>query len=729
MPTLVVTHPDGRDEALELGDELTIGRGEENSLVLRGKGVSRAHARLFVQDDGNVYVEDMGSSNGTFLSGERVNEPTLVEPAVPLVIGDYTMVLRSGGRAARPSAEAVPRSTRQLPALRDRPKLAVVRPGDKRSPRVEPGTGAYALRGMVGPWLNELFPLEGLLRIGRSSTSDIHIEDDSVSRQHAEVEVSPEGGVLIRDLGARNGTLINGEPLVGEIQVLPGDVITFGSVDWVLEEAGIPRRGSRSLAVREDHALAGYDEAEGPEGEDEGRGGGRVGMVVLVLVLLGVGAVGTKWFLGRQEQATISAKPTERPRTLAVDPAAEFQAALSQCRTFSAIEVGVDPDWDKAESACRKALDLDPIHPEAMQLDKKVKKEREAFSAFQRGEKALSRGNEAEALQALSVILPESGYYARAKGVALEAAERVKKDSAENCRRYANAGRWKEALKSCESYLEVACQDMEQEALTPPPNHKLSLSGRLKPRQWRPKDANYVRYLSAQQRLKRPVELFECPAMPIVKKGPTATDQRGNVAKLFEARYPDKVLSGALLNYWLGRGSEASVSLLRLTERTEKAELHEEARRLQQDISTVDQLFKTGQGALQSEDPERAAKVFQEALELDSKLMDKDADTHPSHYKRNIQQDMAAAAYLKGVHWADRQDVRRACKMWKLGFGFYQANPDLNKAVVNVCSARGSSELQTARTCADLVKVLDFAVEGDGLVQKVQAKRGELQCP
>ena len=62
---------------LPLGDTLV---GRERSLVqlvLSAAGVSRAHARLFHHDDGKVTVTDMGSTNGTFVNGEKVQEKEL----------------------------------------------------------------------------------------------------------------------------------------------------------------------------------------------------------------------------------------------------------------------------------------------------------------------------------------------------------------------------------------------------------------------------------------------------------------------------------------------------------------------------------------------------------------------------------------------------------------------------------------------------------------------------
>lgn len=52
--------------------EVTIGRKEGNSLVIPDQHVSGQHAKIFIKND-VLYIEDLNSTNGTFINGERVN--------------------------------------------------------------------------------------------------------------------------------------------------------------------------------------------------------------------------------------------------------------------------------------------------------------------------------------------------------------------------------------------------------------------------------------------------------------------------------------------------------------------------------------------------------------------------------------------------------------------------------------------------------------------------------
>ena len=68
---LVIVEPAGRAGAeFVLGPELTVGRAGGCSIVLDEQYVSQVHCRLFVRD-GSVFVEDLGSTNGTWVNGTR----------------------------------------------------------------------------------------------------------------------------------------------------------------------------------------------------------------------------------------------------------------------------------------------------------------------------------------------------------------------------------------------------------------------------------------------------------------------------------------------------------------------------------------------------------------------------------------------------------------------------------------------------------------------------------
>jgi pSer/pThr/pTyr-binding forkhead associated (FHA) protein len=73
--------------------QITIGRANDATLVLNDDYASSRHARLFPQD-GQWVVEDLGSTNGTYLDRQKVTQPTPVPAGVPIRIGKTVLELR-----------------------------------------------------------------------------------------------------------------------------------------------------------------------------------------------------------------------------------------------------------------------------------------------------------------------------------------------------------------------------------------------------------------------------------------------------------------------------------------------------------------------------------------------------------------------------------------------------------------------------------------------------------
>jgi hypothetical protein len=85
---LVVTEPVARKGmAFDLGPELTLGRAAGCQVALSDDTyASQLHARVF-QREGETYVEDLGSTNGTYVNGVRVTAPTPVRKGDSLQVG------------------------------------------------------------------------------------------------------------------------------------------------------------------------------------------------------------------------------------------------------------------------------------------------------------------------------------------------------------------------------------------------------------------------------------------------------------------------------------------------------------------------------------------------------------------------------------------------------------------------------------------------------------------
>ncbi|HET6189175.1 MAG: FHA domain-containing protein [Trebonia sp.] len=91
---LVVTEGGLSGMSIDLTDQqITLGRANDATLVLNDDYASSRHARIFPQD-GQWIVEDLGSTNGTYLDRQKVTRPTPVSVGVPIRIGKTVLELR-----------------------------------------------------------------------------------------------------------------------------------------------------------------------------------------------------------------------------------------------------------------------------------------------------------------------------------------------------------------------------------------------------------------------------------------------------------------------------------------------------------------------------------------------------------------------------------------------------------------------------------------------------------
>jgi hypothetical protein len=91
---LVVTAGALKGTSLDLAQQqITLGRANDATLVLNDDYASSRHARIFPQD-GQWIVEDLGSTNGTYLDRQKVTRPMPVPLGVPIRIGKTVLELR-----------------------------------------------------------------------------------------------------------------------------------------------------------------------------------------------------------------------------------------------------------------------------------------------------------------------------------------------------------------------------------------------------------------------------------------------------------------------------------------------------------------------------------------------------------------------------------------------------------------------------------------------------------
>ncbi|MEU1406166.1 FHA domain-containing protein [Streptomyces sp. NPDC005728] len=253
MPELVL-ESNGQTWTLDPSRPYTLGRDPQGDIVFDDARVSWRHAT--VSFNGRSWViEDHGSTNGTFVQGQRIHQMEL-GPGSAVHLGNGTdgpRVNLSGAAVAQPQQQAQaaapyaaqgagPGWAQQAPqqpapqADWQQPQQPAPFPQQQGGPegyvQKTPGGGAGAppVYGDRSPTTFHQFAIGNVMRIGRALENELVVSDLQVSRHHAEFHSVPGGRFEIRDLGSHNGTYVNGQPIAkgGSVQLGPNDIVGVG---------------------------------------------------------------------------------------------------------------------------------------------------------------------------------------------------------------------------------------------------------------------------------------------------------------------------------------------------------------------------------------------------------------------------------------------------------------------------------------------------------------------
>ncbi len=90
----ILVPPELKGRTFPLTEEITLGRAAGCQVTIDDTYASQLHARVF-QRDGTVYVEDLGSTNGTYLNRSKVSGPMVLQRGDKLQIGNTVLELTS----------------------------------------------------------------------------------------------------------------------------------------------------------------------------------------------------------------------------------------------------------------------------------------------------------------------------------------------------------------------------------------------------------------------------------------------------------------------------------------------------------------------------------------------------------------------------------------------------------------------------------------------------------
>jgi ABC-type multidrug transport system ATPase subunit/pSer/pThr/pTyr-binding forkhead associated (FHA) protein len=202
---LLIKSGERSGERLVVVSELVLGRDVDGPGRLADQMLSRRHAQVRREGSTALLVTDLGSQNGTFVNGHRVNGPAPLAHGDVLEVGDTRLEVHcEAGSPAPVEQVGAPTSIGAVPRRQDAPSASLLYAGTRRD-----------------------IPPQGLT-IGRLADNDLVVESAGTSRRHARISAR-DGRHYVVDLNSANGTYLNGERLLEEARWLSsGDSISVG---------------------------------------------------------------------------------------------------------------------------------------------------------------------------------------------------------------------------------------------------------------------------------------------------------------------------------------------------------------------------------------------------------------------------------------------------------------------------------------------------------------------
>ncbi len=214
--------------------------------ALKNKVVSNRHCCFKQEPDGHWTIEDLGSTNGTWLKGQRLGKRETLRS------GDVVSLGHNGPRLEcllpQPADEGAGATMLESDfgagetVLAEPSETVLASPdGSAERPFKVGKTPHVTLRHER---TKQEFSAKGYtIVIGRDPTSaQVVVRSDQekhISGRHAEIQFHSDGAVVLRDLGSRNGTWLNDRPVKGDVSLKVKDRILLGAAPTVLVVAAL----------------------------------------------------------------------------------------------------------------------------------------------------------------------------------------------------------------------------------------------------------------------------------------------------------------------------------------------------------------------------------------------------------------------------------------------------------------------------------------------------------
>jgi pSer/pThr/pTyr-binding forkhead associated (FHA) protein len=268
---LYVQEKDSELRVLDLeGPVVSIGRAEDNDVVISDARSSRRHCRLSETPQG-VVLEDLKSANGTLLKGKAVAQ-SLLGRGDEFVVGSTHFHFEEMKEESAASARGRPQGAfaggERAPGAAAVETSAVAVKAAPEAPTLVVAEDEGHLEILEGEHAEPRVSLSKLpFTIGRSRRNDLALQDGKISSEHARI-VREGAQLVVEDLGSKNGVQVNGRRVERAV-LSPGSRLKIGNFTFRVHVRG-PALQPAGRAALGAAAPAGETSATAVDGSGQG---------------------------------------------------------------------------------------------------------------------------------------------------------------------------------------------------------------------------------------------------------------------------------------------------------------------------------------------------------------------------------------------------------------------------------------------------------------------------
>ncbi len=469
MAKLIVKKGEEAVEEFLLGGEgAGIGRGEGNEILLSDRSVSRRHARI-IREGERWFLEDLGSSNGTFIEGRKIKKEELIS-GTEFRIGKFSISFKEEKKPEVDKEGTIIEKDEEGTAVGDIPEEGTRREKidpertvcrDELPDDIGEGFQRAMLVALSGPREGETYlPNNSEFNIGRGEENQLTVADPLVSLSHA--VIIPQGELfLLKDRESKNGTLVNGKQ-INEKTLKMGDIIKIGP-----QELRFVERGEiYSLTLGQKEAGVSLKPEPGAAGLRLASTTKNLGQAMRKRPLIPIASVLIVFFLvillfqSGPEKTEVAEPKTKEP--LPDDSSTKIQILehLSQ-----GLEHFNSQLWQEAQESFAQVLSLDPENEKASMYQAKALREQENKLILKKSREDYDQQRWEDALSELREIPPESFYYDQAQREISQVQEQQIRILIGEGRRFLEEGKWDEASQKFIQALNIDPDNLQAQEL------------------------------------------------------------------------------------------------------------------------------------------------------------------------------------------------------------------------------------------------------------------------